>query len=387
MKIYLKTEHLGTHPWIFRKMIHPPKKKLAPGTVVEVVSRSGKSLGRGFYHPSRTVAVRLLTSQPGELLDPQFFYNRLMQAKILREEILEIPKCSDSYRLIHGEADGLSGLVIDKYNRVIVIEPFSAGYLTFMDDIVSLLQELYPEARVGVRPDDKTEQQEGASFQQIAQKYPCPPSVKIQENRLKMEVNLSTGHKTGYFLDQRENRAKIAELSRGKEVWDLYCYTGGFALSAALGGAKSVLGVDLDEKALEIARKNALLNRVSVEFLHLDCFDFLRTMEKEGKQADLIILDPAKLAGVRAELSRALKTYNDINRLALGRVKKGGLLLSCSCSGLVSESQFLNILTNASREAKVSFQIFYIGGASPDHPIRTDFLEGRYLKAILGRVL
>lgn len=368
-------------------MIQRPKSRLFPGTVVEVVSRTGALVGRGFYHPSRTVAIRLLTTSPTERIDEAFLRARLQAAKTLREEILKIPIRSNAYRLVHGEGDGLPGLVIDKFADVLVIEPFSAGYIPFSDTLVSILKKLYPACAVCFRPDPKTEQQEGVSFQTLRKRYPCPERVILKENSLTMEVCLLTGHKTGYFLDQRDNRAAIAELAAGKESWDLFCYTGGFGITAALGGARSVIAVDLDEKALQVAQRNADLNQVSIDFIHEDCFDFLRRMEGQLRQADLVIVDPAKLAMVREEIPRALRTYNDINRLAMGRVRTGGILVSCSCSGLVSEEQFLSVLANAARQAQVVLQTFRITGASPDHPIRTDFPEGRYLKVVFSRVI
>jgi len=333
------------------------------------------------------VAIRLLTTHPKEKIDESFLRSRIQAAKILREEILKIPSRSNAYRLLHGEGDGLSGLVIDKFGDVLVIEPSSAGYIPFADILVSILKELYPSCIVCFRPDPKIEQQEGVSFQPLRKRYPCPERVILKENALTMEVSLLTGHKTGYFLDQRDNRAAVADLAAGKEVWDLFCYTGGFGISAALGGARSVIAVDLDEKALLVAQRNAQLNHVSIHFIHEDSFDFLRRMESEQKQADLVIVDPAKLALVREEIPRALRTYNDINRLAMGRIRTGGILVSCSCSGLVSEGQFLSVLSNAARQAQVELQMFRITGASPDHPIRTDFPEGRYLKVVFSRVI
>ncbi len=211
--------------------------------------------------------------------------------------------------------------------------------------------------------------------------------MDIRENGLVMRVDLAVGHKTGYFLDQRDNRLLAAGLSAGRDVWDLFCYTGGFGISAAKAGAKSVVSVDLDEKALAVAEGNAKRNEVSVTYAHRNCFDFLRERTAAGETADVIIVDPAKLAAVRDEIPRALKTYNDINRLAMSAVRPGGVLVSCSCSGLVSEQQFVSVLSNAAREAGRELQIFRITGAAPDHPFRTDFPEGRYLKAVFARCI
>jgi len=387
VRIVLKTEYNTRHPWIFSKMVSHPRRRPVAGSLVEVYTRDGSFIGRGMYHPARTVAVRLLTKDPREKIDEDFVESRLREAKRFREVDLGIPETSDSYRLVHGEADGFPGLVIDKFASVLVIEPFTAGYLVLGPLVAETLRRLFPDCRICFRPDEKTEKNEGVSFGGLAKKYPAPAAVDIRENGLTLHVDLAAGHKTGYFLDQRENRAAVARLAAGKDVYDLFCYTGGFGLAAAKAGAKSVVSVDLDEKALAVAKGNAKTNGLDVRYEHRNCFDFLRERAASGESADLVIVDPAKLAGVRDELPRALKTYDDINRLALGCVRPGGILVSCSCSGLVSEQQFLSVLANAAGEAKVELQIFRISGAAPDHPVRSDFPEGRYLKAVFARVV
>ncbi len=367
-------------------MIRHPQKRLPPGSLVEVISKEGTFLGRGIYNYKSNIGIRLLTENISEQMDKEFFFKKLEQAKTLREEILEIPKTSNSFRLVHGEADGLSGLIIDKFANIFVVEPYSAGYLGIMEWIVSSLQSLYPGARVVVRPDERIAAKEGADFSKAARAYPGPDSVGIKENFLAMTVNLKTGHKTGFFLDQRENRLTLSQYCRGKEVLDCFCYTGGFAISAMLAGAKSATAIDLDEKALETAQENARLNSVKVTFHHVNVFDHLRMIISKGMQADVVILDPAKLAGCTEEIRRAHRTYADINRLGMQAVRPGGILLTCSCSGLVSERDFLSILTRSAAEAGVVLQIFKITGASSDHPFSSIFPEGRYLKAVFARV-
>jgi 23S rRNA (cytosine1962-C5)-methyltransferase len=319
------------------------------------------------------------------MIDAAFVFKRLEAAKHMRETILRITETSDSYRLVHAEADGLSGLVIDKFADVLVIEPFSAGWLTLGPLLVEALRTLYPNCRVCFRADEKTEKTEGISFGPIASEYPPPAFCDIHENGLVLRVDLVRGHKTGYFLDQRENRAAIAAFAAGKKVWDLFSYTGGFGLAAAQAGAAEVTSVDLDEKALETAGLNAQKNKLKVTYVHRNCFDFLRDKTTTKEDADIIIVDPAKLAAVKEEIPRALKTYNDINRLAIGALRKGGILLTCSCSGLVAEPQFLSVVMNAAREAGRELQIFRVTGAAADHPWSTDFPEGRYLKAVFAR--
>ncbi|MDR1179222.1 MAG: class I SAM-dependent rRNA methyltransferase [Spirochaetales bacterium] len=387
VRIILKTGHPGRYPWIFSRMVMHPRRRPEPGALVEVWAKGGVFVGRGIYHPDRTLAIRLLTKNPDEPLNGEFIYRRLEAAKDLRENILRIPEQSDSYRLIHAEADGLSGLVVDKFADVFVAQPFSAGYLSLGPLVAEALQRLYPGCRVAFRPDEKTEKTEGVSFAPLSSRYPAPDCVDIQENGLRLRVDLAEGHKTGYFLDQRDNRAAAAAFAAGKKVWDLFCYTGGFGLAAARAGAAEVISVDLDEKALRFAEDNAKRNSLPVKYIHRDCFDFLRGQIAGGEQADIIIADPAKLAAVKEEIPRALKTYSDINRLAIEALRPGGILVSCSCSGLVSEEQFLSVLGGAAKEAKREMQIFRIAGAAPDHPWSTDFPEGRYLKAVFARCI
>jgi 23S rRNA (cytosine1962-C5)-methyltransferase len=367
-------------------MIRHPQKRLPPGTLVEVISKEGAFIGRGIYNYKSNIGIRLLTENISELLDDAFFFKKLEQAKTLREEILGISKTSNCYRLVHGEADGLSGLIIDKFADVFVVEPYSAGYLGIMEWIASSLQSLYPGCRVVVRPDERNAIKEGVDFSEVTQKYPSPDFVEIKQNQLRMKVNLKTGHKTGFFLDQRENRLTLSQYCRDKEVLDCFCYTGGFAIAAMLAGARSATGIDLDENALETAQENARLNSVKVTFQHVNVFDHLRMMINKGMQTDVLILDPAKLAGCKEEIKRAHRTYGDINRLGIQVIRPGGILLTCSCSGLVSERDFLSILTRSAAEAGAILQIFKIAGASSDHPFSTIFPEGRYLKAVFARV-
>ena len=384
--ISLKARRNSLHPWIFSRMIRHPQQRLQPGSLVEVLSREGSFIGRGIYNYKSNIGIRLLTENASEMLGSEFFFKKLEQAKILREEILGIHRTSNCYRLVHGEADGLSGLIIDKFADVFVVEPYSAGYIGIMKWIASSLQSLYPGSRIVVRPDERIAVKEGADFSKVAKAYPSPDFIEISENLLRMKVNLKTGHKTGFFLDQRENRLTLSQYCHGKEVLDCFCYTGGFAISAMLAGAKSASAIDLDEKALETARENARLNSTNVTFQHVNAFDHLRMMISKGMQADIVILDPAKLAGCTEEINRAHRTYGDINKLGMQVVSPGGILLTCSCSGLISEMDFLSRLTRFAAEAGVVLQIFKLTGASPDHPFSTIFPEGRYLKAVFARV-
>jgi len=368
-------------------MVRAPRKKLPPGAFVEVRSRDGEFVARGIYNPRSEIALRILTEDPGEELGLEFFVERFRRAKELREEVLRLQERTDAYRLVHGEADGLSGLVVDRFADVLVARPYSAGYAREFELVARALGELFPGARIAVRADDATARREGFDAAELARRFPAHGRVTIRENEIRMLVDLESPQKTGYFLDQRENRARFARLVRGRRVLDCFTYTGGFAISCARAGAARVTGVDLDEKALALARENAAANGAEVEFVHADVFDYLRELASRGEQVDALVLDPAKLAGVKAEVARAWRTYGDLNRLGVSVVREGGLILTCSCSGLVSERDFLSICARSAAEAGAHLQVFEVAGAAPDHPVASEFPEGRYLKAVFARVL
>jgi 23S rRNA (cytosine1962-C5)-methyltransferase len=385
--VTLSANRTSDHPWIYRRMVRRPKKRLAPGTLVEIRSGRGGFVGRGICNPKSEIALRVLTEDAGVELGPEFFADRLRAARSLREGVLGLGNVTDAYRLVHAEADGLSGLVVDRFAGTLVVKPYSAGYVKQLDWIVDGLREIYRDSRIAVRADETTAKREGFDAAEVNARFPATGRVTIRENTIRMLVNLEAGHKTGFFLDQRDNRAHFASLVRGMSVLDCFTYTGGFAISAMKAGAKSAVGVDLDEKALDVGRQNAKLNRVEVEFVHTDCFDHLRGLSERREGVDALVLAPAKLARGPAEIPRAKKAYGDMNRLACSVVRDGGLLLTCSCSGLVPEDEFLSIISRSAREAGCRLQLFRVAGAAPDHPVATNFPEGRYLKAVFARVV
>lgn len=383
--VEMKTRHSSNHPWIFRRMVGGPYDDLDPGTMVDVVERDGRFVGRGFYNPHSEIAVRLLTINQGEYPDRRFFLGAITRAAKLRTEVLRLPEICDAYRLVHSEGDCLSGLVADKYGKVIVLELFSAGMHRHLEWVKQALLENFPDHEIVVRADHRVEKLEGLKMDG---EPPVTRNLVIREHNLKINVDLRRGHKTGYFLDQRDNRKRVQELSAGQEVFDGFCYTGGFALSAALGGAKSVEGVDLDEKAIEVANENRVTNEIGdqLKFVHANVFDYLRDQRSAGRKYDRVILDPAKLAISKLEVPRALSAYADMNRLGMQCVKPGGVLVSCSCTGLVSEEDLLLAVRAAATEANMELQVIAIHGAPGDHPWAVRVPEGRYLKAIYTRV-
>jgi 23S rRNA (cytosine1962-C5)-methyltransferase len=367
-------------------MVNHPSRPPEPGSLVEIEDRDGRFAGRGIYNRRSRIALRILTDDPDEMLDAPFFRRRIGTALRFRREALKLDTVTDAYRIVHAEADGLSGLVIDRLGPAVVVQLYSVGYAKIMDWILGALSEILPECQPIVRAVARAEAQEGVDMRNCETPLGGLPPIIITTHGLKMRVDLKSGHKTGFFLDQRDNRRLLASLAAGKEVLDLCCYTGGFALAALKQGAKSAVGVDLDEEALPIARENARLNGLSAEFVHANIFDYLRKCVAEKRQFDVVVLDPSKQAQVREEIPRALAMYRDMNTLAMQVVRPGGILLTCSCSGLVDEPQFLAQLHRAAVIAGCDLQIFCISGAAPDHPFTTSFPEGRYLKAVFARV-
>lgn len=387
--VKLKTPRNSRHPWIFKKMTQAPRGvDLEPGTLVEVRDRAGGFVGRAFYHPENTIALRLLTEDQREDVDVAFLAKRLGYAQALRAAAIDLGAIGDSYRLVHAEADFLPGLVIDKFADILLIEPYVAGWLHLADMLVEALAGLFPGCRPAVRADARAAAKEGVSFARMEKKFPPPSHVDITENGVRYRVDFGTGHKTGFFLDQRDNRARVAAMARGRDVLDLCCYTGGFALSAWKGGAARVTAVDLDEAALAAAAVNLELNGAdgAVRLVHRDAFDELRERSASGLRHDLVVLDPPKLAGGQDEVEKALRTYYDLNHAAVRAVVPGGIFVTCSCSGAVPGERWRQTVRKAAADAGKGLTIFHDGGAGADHPVASDFPQGRYLKVMFARV-
>jgi 23S rRNA (cytosine1962-C5)-methyltransferase len=382
--IQLKTERRSNHPWIFQKMVEKPAEKPKPGTIVDIIDREGTFAGRGFYNGHSRIALRVLTADPDEAVDEAFFARKIGAAVALRRELLGLEAVTDAYRLIHSEGDGLSGLVVDRFANTLVVEYFSAGMFKQRDLIRRCLLEHFPDANVYAFAEEHVQKQE--SFDLAPP--PAPTPTVIHEHGVQFHAAPGTKHKTGFFADQRDNRKTLAEFCAGKRVLDLCCNSGGFGIYAkTIGGAEEVVGVDLDEEILEIAERNARLNKVKVRFVQADIFHWLRdAAANNAKQFDVVILDPAKMTRDREQVIPALKKYLDMNKLALGAVKPGGVLLTCSCTGLVSEEQFLDMLRRAAFYANRTVQVLKVSGAGPDHPWQAHVPESRYLKAAFCRV-
>lgn len=382
-QISLKIQRRSSHPWIFQKMVDKPATRLPPGTVVDILDRDQQWVGRGFYNGHSRIALRVLTINPAEAIDDAFLARRLAQAVSLRREFLNLDAVTDAYRLVFSEGDGLSGLVVDRFGSTLVLEFFSAGMWRVRDGVREALKVHIPEARFYEFAEDHVQKQE--SFD-CHESEPPAPSV-ITEHGVRFRVAPGSKHKTGFFVDQRDNRRFLASFCRGKTVLDLCCNTGGFAVYAkTLGEAQEVTGVDLDEQVIGLAKQNANLNQVRIRFVQADLFAWIRDILPSGQRFDVVVLDPAKQTRDREEIDYALKRYFDMNKLALQAVAPGGIFLTCSCTGLVSEEQFLECLRRAAWQAGRTLQILRVAGAGADHPYLVHVPEGRYLKAVFCRV-
>jgi 23S rRNA (cytosine1962-C5)-methyltransferase len=382
--IHLKTERRSLHPWIFQKMVEKPTVRPKPGSVVEIIDREGTFAGRGFYNGHSRIALRVLTADPAESIDEAFFARKIAEAVTLRRDVLKLDAATDAYRLVHSEGDGLSGLVVDRFADTLVIEFFSAGMFRQRELIRRCVLEHYPGANIYAFAEEHVQKQE--SFD--CSVPPSPQPTVINEHGVKFHAAPGTKHKTGFFADQRDNRRAIAEFCSGKRMLDLCCNSGGFAMYAkTIGGAEDVVGVDLDEEILGVAERNARLNKARIRFVQADIFAWLRDVAVNNRdQYDVVVLDPAKMTRDREQVIPALKKYLDMNKLALAAVKRGGIFLTCSCTGLVSEEQFLDMLRRAAFYANRTVQVLKISGAGPDHPFLAHVPESRYLKAVICRV-
>jgi 23S rRNA (cytosine1962-C5)-methyltransferase len=375
--VYVRGDEAPRNPRIFRKRIRRPAEGVRPGEEVAVRTEGGAFVGRGFYSPHSVIAVRIYErDEHGPPLDHGWLRGRVRAAVALRREVLRLDETTDAYRVVHAEGDGLSGLVIDRYADAAVIEVGARGIFERLDDLEEIARDILGVRHVVVRADRKVEEVEGF---RVAERHAEPVRAVVREGLLRFHVDCRGGHKTGFFCDQRESRAQVGRLAKGRRVLDLCCYTGGFALAAARGGASEVLGIDLDEEAIALARENATLNGVDVPFEHADAFDFLR----RNPRPDIVVLDPPKLAARREELPRARKKSVDLNALALGVLGATGLLLTFSCTGLFSAEDFEAQAREAAGRAGCEVRVLGQTGQPPDHPVDLFCPETRYLNGLL----
>lgn len=399
--------HSGALPWVklrsaaagpqaFRRMISETDPKARPGDIVAVYDKSGAPYGIALYNPKSLITLRLISRDSTGFDVETHFKNKLRQAAELRRDILKLDAASDAYRLVHDYGDGLPGLVVDRYGDNLVLEFYSLAMFQQAERLERILLELYPGSKTVRRASDYTEQMEGF---RVRPSKPPPKSaprhggdaagrVRIRENGVLFEADLTGGHKTGFFCDQRENRLAMTAFSPGRKVLDICSYTGGFGLYASkLGGASAVTCVELDPEAAELGKRNANINQLRINAVNGDAFPYLRQMAHNKERFGLVILDPYKLIASREGYSLGSQKYTDFNRLALGVLEPGGFFITCSCSGLLSWEEFEKIVRAAAGSVGRRLQIFKKTGAGPDHPYAVDYPEGEYLKVLWARAI
>ena len=366
-------------------MIGEASSDARPGDLVEVLDKDGATFGWGFFNPRSNMPLRIVR-HGAEEVGEDFFPEAIARAASLRREWFGLDRVTDAYRCVHGDADQLPGLVADRFGDLLSVEVTTLAAWRRLDSWIPALHEAFGTSRAHIRVDPHLAVVERIPTHAHPLSSVDLRRVKIREGGVVFEVDFAEGHKTGFFCDQRENRMKFAALAGGKTVLDLCCYTGGFSVHAALAGAAEVTAVDLDEKAVAMAKRNANLNQARVRFTHADAFTWARTMVENGRQWDVVLADPPKFVNGRDD-EKGRGKYNDLNRLAARLVKPGGMLVTCSCSGLVSEFEFEKLVTTAVHKEQKRLQIFDRTGAGPDHPSLSNYPESRYLKLIWARVL
>ncbi|HET9699645.1 MAG TPA: class I SAM-dependent methyltransferase [Burkholderiales bacterium] len=383
---------LRRHPWIFSGALERVKGDPAAGDTVRVVSASGTFLAQAAFSPQSRIRARVWTWSEREAVDEAFFRRRLQAAIAEREALPGFGDPLGALRLVHGESDGLPGVTVDRYADTLVLALTSAGAERWREVIAGLLPELTGCSRVYERSDAEVRGLEGLGTRSGTLAGGEPPEViEIAEPGdppLRFRVDVRGGQKTGFYLDQRDNRSLVRRLARGCEVLDAFCYSGGFALAAAAGGARSVLALDSSAEALLRAGENLSANglpETAVEWREADVFQALRQLRDQGRRFDLVVLDPPKFAPTAALVDRAARAYKDINLLAFKLLRPGGMLASFSCSGAVDPGLFQKIVAGAALDAGVAARVEQRLMAAADHPVALNFPEGEYLKGLLCR--
>ena len=378
------------HPWIFskavREVVNPPEN----GADIDIYAADGSFLARASYSPNSQIRARVWSFNAEEKIDQQFFERKIREAAEARTLMLEETGMS-ACRLVDAESDVLPGLIIYRYNNFLVLEVLSAGAEYHLKDITSALRNIYPDDNIYERSDVEVRTKEGLESRKgVIYGEEPPEELAIKENGgMQILVNIKEGHKTGYYLDQRDNRAALSKYCKGKSVLNCFSYTGGFSLYALRGRAKSVANVDVSQKALDIAKKNIVLNHLDpgrVKFIREDVFAFLRKEKKAGHTYDVIVLDPPKFAESKSQLDKACRGYKDINMIAASIINPGGYLMTYSCSGHMTPDLFQKVVADALLDAGRDGQIVEFLTQASDHPVALPYPEALYLKGLVVRI-
>jgi len=379
---------LRFHPWVFSGAIHSVSGSPVSGDTVDVFSTDKRFLGRGAFSPQSQITVRMWTFNADEPINERFFAGRLQHAIDSRKDFLADPETT-AFRLVNAESDGLPGLIVDKYGGFLVCQFLTAGAEKWKNEIIAQLNTLIPNAGIYERSDVEVREKEGLPLVAGVLAGAEPPDlIEILENGLKFLVDVKTGHKTGFYLDQRENRKLIGRYSSNVEMLNCFSYTGGFGIFALKNDAAHVTNIDASATALEISLENAKRNELPtdrIENVAGDVFQVLREYRNANRMFDLIVLDPPKFAESKSNLERAARGYKDINLLAFKLLRKNGILFTFSCSGLMTPELFQKIVADAALDAKRNAQIIRRLTQAPDHPTALAFPEGTYLKGLVCR--
>jgi len=379
---------LGRHPWLYSGAVGQVVGDPGMGESVLIRDAQGTALGWAGYSPTSSIRARMWNLNPNEFVNEGFFRKRI-QESILRREAYGLQNSTNALRLIHAESDGLPGLVVDRYNDVLVVQILSAGAEHWRETIIGCLSDVPGVNTIVERSDVDVRTLEGLEPRSGVLYGTAPKTVEIFENGLKFQVNVLTGQKTGFYIDQRRNRQMVGELAKNREVLNCFCYTGGFSLYALANGAAHVISVDSSSEALESGKTNLEINGLPAlksDWLEGDVFKVLRRLREEDLKFDMVILDPPKFAPTAAQAERAARGYKDINLIAFKLLRPGGILATFSCSGGVSAELFQKIVAGAAADAGMDARIIQTLTQGPDHPVALGFPEGAYLKGLIVQV-
>jgi 23S rRNA (cytosine1962-C5)-methyltransferase len=373
------------HPWIFANEVEKVEGNPEPGSIVEVFFSDGKFAGKGYFNAQSQIIVRLLTHDKKTEINEAFFLNKIKECWEYRQHIGYVENC----RLVFGEADGLPQLIVDKFNDYFVIQTLALGIDAWKPALVKALQTVFKPKGIYERNDVPVRELEGLPQQKGFLSEPFDTKIIINENGLKFHVDLENGQKTGYFLDQQDNRRAIQHIVKGAEVLGAFTYTGTFEIHAAYYGAKSVLGLDISENAVAQANRNAELNGLQdvVRFEAANAFDVLKQWSKEDKRYDVVMLDPPAFTKSRATIQKAITGYKEINLRGMKLVKPGGFLVTSSCTNLVQPELFLQIIDMAAKDARRKIRQVTFQAQSADHPISWNMENTHYLKFLIVQVM
>ena len=378
----------GRHPWVLDTAIDRVEGEPDTGAVVDLATHDGHFVARGLWNPASRIRVRLYAFDAAVRLDDAFFRDRIAAAVALRTH-LGLDDRAAAARVVNSEGDDLSGLIVDRYGEYLAVQVTAAALVPRLDTLCAALDEFVRPRGILLRGAERgLAKLEGLHLPDRLVRGTAPAGpVFVAEHGLRFGVDLTEGQKTGWYLDQRDNRIAAARHARGRRVLDAFCYSGGFAVACAAGGARSVLAVDSSAKATALAKANAELNgAANVVVETADAFEKLDALAAAGERFGMVVLDPPKFARSRASLDDALRAYHRVNRVAVGLLEPGGILVTCSCSGSVSRDDFLQMLGGAAQRARRPIQVLECRGAGPDHPVSASCLEGEYLKCVIARV-